>query len=57
MSLDGSLSGICYDIFVGIAEGVRSRGLWGLEVRIPISGSIQNKFLGLTGRTPSLFGA
>jgi len=51
-ALDASLAEICYHTFAGIAEGARKSGAFGPEVQIPISGSMQDKLLGVTGRTP-----
>ncbi|PKB67676.1 MAG: TIGR03086 family protein [SAR202 cluster bacterium Io17-Chloro-G4] len=51
-ALDGSLAEICYNTFACIAEGARNSGAFGPEVQIPISGSMQDKLLGVTGRTP-----
>ena len=52
VSLDGSLAEACYPKFAAIAEGARKSGAFGPEVQIPISGTIQDKLLGVTGRTP-----
>ena len=51
-ALDASLAEICYHTFAGIGEGARKSGAFGPEVQIPISGSMQDKLLGVTGRTP-----
>ena len=51
-SLDGSLAEICYHRFAAIADGARKSGAFGPEIQIPISASMQDKLLAVTGRTP-----
>ena len=51
-ALDGALAEACYHSLAQVVEGARQRGTFGHEVEVPISGSIQDKFLGLSGRQP-----
>jgi uncharacterized protein (TIGR03086 family) len=51
-SLDASLSQACYNVLqMGVEQG-RKGGVFGPEVKVPISASIQNKILALGGRKP-----
>lgn len=51
-SLDASLSQACYNVLqMGVEQG-RKGGVFGPEVKVPISASIQNKLLALSGRKP-----
>ena len=52
VSLDSSLAEVCYHRFSAIAEGGRKSGAFGPEVQVPISASIQDKLLALSGRQP-----
>ena len=51
-AMDSALAEVCYKIFEPMADGLRPRGIFGPAVTVPISGSIQDKLLGLTGRNP-----
>ena len=51
-TMDGSLAEVCYNALVPAVEGGRKAGFFGAEVILPISASIQQKLLGLSGRQP-----
>ena len=56
-SIDSGLAEVCYKVAEGAAEGLRANAAagapsFGPEVSIPISASIQEKLLGISGRTP-----
>lgn len=51
-SLDSSMSDACYALLEPMMQGMRAGGNFGSEVSIPASASIQDKLLGITGRTP-----
>jgi len=51
-SLDASLSQVCYNVVQMAAEQGRKMGVFGPEVKVPISATIQNKLLALSGRKP-----
>lgn len=52
VSLDAGLSQVCYNVLqMGVEQG-RKGGVFGPEVKVPISASIQNKLLALSGRKP-----
>ena len=51
--LDPNLVEICYQAFAPQIEGIRAiGGLVGPEVKVPDSGSTQDKLLGIFGRQP-----
>ena len=51
-SLDAGLAQVCYNVLqMGVEQG-RKGGVFGPEVQVPISASIQNKLLALSGRKP-----
>ena len=51
-SLDSGLAEACFGaLSQGIEQG-RQAGFFGAEVTVPISASIQDKLLGLSGRQP-----
>ena len=51
-AMDSALAEVCFKIFEPMADGLRPRGIFGPAVTVPISGSTQDKLLGLTGRNP-----
>ena len=51
-ALDGALAEACYHSLAKVVEGARQRGTFGPEVEVRITASIQDKFLGLSGRQP-----
>jgi uncharacterized protein (TIGR03086 family) len=51
-SLDAGLAQVCYNVVQMAAEQARKGGVFGPEVKVPISASIQNKLLALSGRKP-----
>ena len=51
-AMDSALAEVCYKIFEPMADGLRPRGIFGPSVTVPVSSSIQDKLLGLTGRNP-----
>ena len=51
-SLDSGLAEVCYAVLSPAVEGGRQGGFFGPEVTIPISASIQDKLLGISGRQP-----
>ena len=56
-SIDSALAEVCYGVAEAAAEGLRANAAagapsFGPEVSIPISASIQNKLLAISGRTP-----
>ena len=51
-TMDSALAEVCYKIFEPMADGLRPRGIFGPAVTVPISASMQDKLLGLTGRNP-----
>ena len=51
-SIDSGLAEACYGALSQGIEQARQMGFFGSEVTVPISGSIQDKLLGLSGRQP-----
>ena len=51
-SIDSGLAEVCFGVLSQQIEQARQMGAFGPEVSVPISASIQNKLLGLTGRQP-----
>ena len=56
-SIDSGLAEVCFGVAQAAAEGLRQNAedgkpAFGPEVSIPMSGSIQDKLLGISGRTP-----
>ena len=51
-SIDSGLAEACYPCLQMGAEGGRQAGVFASEVTLPISASIQDKLLALSGRTP-----
>ena len=51
-SLDSGLSEACFGAMQMGAGGGRQAGVFGPEVTVPISASIQDKLLGISGRQP-----
>ena len=56
-SIDSGLAQVCYGVAEAAAEGLRQNAAgggpsFGAEVSVPIGASIQNKLLGISGRTP-----
>ena len=51
-SIDSGLAEVCFGVLSQGAEEARQGGFFGPEVTVPISGSIQDKLLGLSGRQP-----
>lgn len=51
-SLDSSLAEACYNSLMHRIERGREAGLFSPEVTLPITASIQDKLLALTGRQP-----
>ena len=51
-TMDSGLAEVCLQVLLpGMEEG-REGGFFGAEVQVPMSGSIQEKLLGLSGRQP-----
>ena len=50
-SLDSSMSDACYALLAPMMEGMRSGGNFASEVSVSASANIQEKLLGITGRT------
>jgi len=50
--IDAGLAEACYGALQMGVEGGRAQGAFGAEVTVPISATIQNKLLALSGRTP-----
>ena len=51
-SMDSGLAETCYQVLEPGAEMGRQGGFFGPEVTVPMSGSFQDKLLGLSGRQP-----
>lgn len=51
-SIDSGLADVCFRAMQGAAEGGRQTGAFGPEVSVPLSASIQDKLLGVSGRQP-----
>ena len=51
-TMDSGLAEVCYKIFEPMADGLRPRGIFGPAVTVPISASMQDRLLGITGRNP-----
>ena len=51
-TIDSSLAEVCYHNLAQVVEGARQRGAFGGDVPVPMSASIQEKLLGLSGRQP-----
>ena len=56
-SIDSGLAEVCYGVAEAAAEGLRANAAQGLssfgpEITVPISASIQDKLLGMSGRQP-----
>ena len=51
-SLDAGLVEVCYGVMEMAAEPGRAGGAFGAEVTVPLSASMQDKLLALSGRTP-----
>ena len=56
-SIDSGLAQVCYGVSEAAAEGLRANAAagapsFGPEISVPITASIQDKLLGITGRTP-----
>ena len=51
-SMDSGLAEACYQVLEPGAEMGRQSGFFGPAVQVPMSGSIQDKLLGLSGRQP-----
>ena len=51
-TLDSGLAEVCFQVLLpGMEEG-REGGFFSAEIQVPMSGSIQDKLLGLSGRQP-----
>ena len=51
-TLDRSLAEACFNVLPHGVEAGRKAGMFGPEVQVPISATIQDKLLGLSGRQP-----
>ena len=51
-SIDSSLADVCIGAMQGAAEGGRHTGAFGPEVSVPLSASIQDKLIAISGRQP-----
>ena len=51
-SMDSSMADACHALLAPMMEGMRSGGNFGPAVTVPGSANIQDKLLGITGRTP-----
>ena len=51
-SIDSGLAEVCFGVLSQGVEQGRELGFFGSEVTLPISASIQDKLLGLSGRQP-----
>ena len=51
-TMDSSLAEVCYQTLLPGIEMGREGGFFGAEIQVPMSGSIQDKLLGLSGRQP-----
>lgn len=51
-TIDSSLAEVCYHNLAQVVEGARQRGTFGSDVTVPMTASIQEKLLGLSGRQP-----
>lgn len=51
-SLDAGLVEVCYGVMEMAAEPGRAGGAFGPEITVPMSASIQDKLLGISGRQP-----
>ena len=50
--MDSGLAEACFGFLSQAIEGARQGGFFGSEVQVPITASIQDKLLGMSGRTP-----
>ena len=50
--MDSGLAEACFGFLEQAAEGARAGGFFGPEVNVPITASIQDKLLAMSGRTP-----
>ena len=52
IAIDSSLAEACYQALLPAIEGGRQSGFFGSEIEVPMTSSIQDKLLGLSGRQP-----